>query len=259
MRRRYIKSFLLIFTVLFLLSGCNKVKENEKTASILIACAASLQNVMEELQTIYKAQQPDISITFTFGSSGSLQQQIQQGAPIDVFISAAQKNMNVLLDEDLILESTKIDLLENKVVLIVPKESKLGISSFEDITKATIIALGDPETVPAGQYAEEIFTSLNILDDIESKVTYAKDVTEVLTWISTGNVDAGVVYATDAMISKDVEVVAEAPKGSCSKVIYPVAITKETNEIEAASIFVDFLMTKEARAIFEQYGFSTQE
>lgn len=228
----------------------------QEPVEILVAAAASLQNSMEELGKLYQSANPGTTVTFTFGSSGTLQEQIEQGAPVDVFMSAALKQMKALEEKGLILNDTKIELLENKVVLIVPKDSALDIKGFDDILMAPTIALGDPESVPVGQYSEEIFTSLNMLDDVKKQANYAKDVTEVLTWVSTGNAEAGVVYATDAMSSKDVTVVAEAPEGSTSKVLYPVAVVKDTKQEEAAKAFVDYLASEEALAVFEKYGFS---
>lgn len=229
-------------------------KETENV-ELLIAAAASLQNAMEEMKPLYEAANKGVTLTFTFGSSGSLQEQIEQGAPVDVFMSAALKQMKALEEGGLILEGSKKELLENKVVLIVPSDSTQDITSFEDITKAETIALGDPSSVPVGQYSEEIFTSLGMLDQVKEKATYGKDVTEVLTWIATGNADAGVVYATDAKSSTDVKVVAEAPEGSVSKAIYPVAVVKDSKVQDAAKSFVDYLASEEAIGIFEKYGF----
>lgn len=231
-------------------------RNEEETVEILVAAAASLQNAMEELEKNYKITNPNVTLTFTFGSSGTLQQQIEQGAPVDVFMSAALKQMTALEEGDLILEDTKKELLENKVVLIVPKESDLGIASFYDILKAPLIALGDPASVPVGQYSEEVFTTLGILEQVKEKVTYAKDVTEVLTWVATGNAEVGVVYATDAKSSEDVTVVAQAPEGSTSKVIYPVAVVKDSKVQEAAKAFVNYLTSQEAIEVFEKYGFT---
>ncbi len=230
------------------------VKEAE-SVEILIAAAASLQNAMEEIKPLYEAANKGVTLTFTFGSSGSLQEQIEQGAPVDVFMSAALKQMKALEEGGLILDGSKKELLENKVVLIVPSDSTLEIKNFKDITKAETIALGDPASVPVGQYSEEIFSSLGMLDQVKEKATYGKDVTEVLTWIATGNADAGVVYATDAKSSADVKVVAEAPEGSVSKAIYPVAVVKDSKVQDAAKTFVDYLASDEAIGIFEKYGF----
>ncbi len=230
------------------------VKEAE-SVELLIAAAASLQNAMEEIKPLYEAANKGVTLTFTFGSSGALQEQIEQGAPVDVFMSAALKQMKALEEGGLILEGSQKELLENKVVLIVPNDSTLDITSFEDITKAETIALGDPASVPVGQYSEEIFTSLGMLDKVKEKATYGKDVTEVLTWIATGNADAGVVYATDAKSSADVKVVAEAPEGSVSKAIYSVAVVKDSKVQDAAKTFVDYLASDEAIGIFQKYGF----
>ncbi|MFV0343724.1 MAG: molybdate ABC transporter substrate-binding protein [Anaerocolumna sp.] len=253
------KAFMLaIFMIALVTVGCSSSskKTTSEPVEILVAAAASLQNAMEEIQTLYQTAHPNVSLTFTFGSSGTLQQQIEQGAPVDVFMSAALKQMKALEDGGLILEDTKKELLENKIVLIVPKDSDLGMKSFEDILNAPVIALGEPTSVPAGQYAEEIFTSLSMLDQVKEKVTYGKDVTQVLTWVATGNADAGVVYATDAKSSEDVSVVSEAPADSTSKVLYPVAVIKETKVEEAARDFVTYLASEEAISVFEKYGFT---
>ncbi len=233
--------------------------KESQPVEILVGAAASLQNSMEEIGKLYQAANPNVTVTFTFASSGALQEQIEQGAPMDVFMSAALTQMTALEEEGLILDGTKKELLENKIVLIVPKDSELGITSFEDILKAPTIALGDPESVPAGQYAEEVFTSLNMLEDVKKQANYASDVTQVLTWVGTGNADAGVVYATDAMSTDAVTVVAEAPEGSTSRVIYPAAVVKDTKVEEAARAFVDYLADKEASAVFEKYGFSLNQ
>lgn len=229
---------------------------NANPVEVLVAAAASLQNAMEDLQNLYQAAHPNVTLTFTFGSSGTLQQQIEQGAPVDVFMSAALKQMQALEDGGLILADTKKELLENEIVLILPKNSNLEIASFEDILKAPVIALGEPSSVPVGQYSEEVFTYLGILDEVMEKVTYGKDVTEVLTWVATGNADAGVVYATDAKSNDSVKVVAGAPAGSTSKVLYPVAVIKDTKVAEEAKAFVEYLASEEAIGIFEKYGFT---
>ena len=240
-------------------SAENSDSNETAPVEILVVAAASLQNSMEEIGENYQKENPDDIVIYTFGSSGTLQEQIEQGAPVDVFMSAALKQMETLEKEGLILDGTKKELLENKLVLIVPKDSKLGITSFEDILKAPLIALGDPESVPVGQYAEEVFTSLNNLDDVKKQATYGKDVTEVLSWVSTGNADAGVVYATDAKSCDSVTVVAEAPEGSTSRVIYPAAVVKDTKSVEAAKAFVEYLTTDEALGVFEKYGFTANK
>ena len=229
---------------------------------ILVAAAASLQYVMEDkIQPAFEKENPDIKLSFTFDSSGKLQTQIEEGADADVFFSAAMKQMNALEDEGLVDADSVVELLENKIALIVPKDSTLGITGFEDITKAEKIALGDPESVPVGQYSKEAFENLGMWDDVEAKTSFGTNVTEVLNQVAAASADAGIVYATDAASKADqVTVVAEAPEGSLEKkVIYPVAVVKATTHEDAAKAFVDFLQTPEAIAVFESYGFVAAE
>ncbi len=199
-------------------------------------------------------------MTFIFGSSGALQTAIEQGAPADIFLSAAQKQMDALDKQGILAEGTKKDLLINKVVLITPKDSNAGIVSFADLTsdKVKRIALGEPKGVPVGQYSEEIFTSLNTLDQMKGKAVYGSDVRQVLTWTEAGEVDCGIVYATDAATSSKIKVVAEAPAGSHKPVIYPAAAIKASKNIDEAKEFLTFLSTPEVTKIFEKYGFQVK-
>jgi molybdate transport system substrate-binding protein len=224
---------------------------------LVVSAAASLTDVAAEIANMYKTVAPNVTITYTFGSSGALQTQIEEGAPTDIFMSAAKKQMTALEEKGLIQEGTKKELLLNEVVLIAPKDSKKGITSFEDAAtdKVSKIALGEPASVPVGQYSEEIFTSLGILDKVKAKSNYGTDVRQVLTWVESGEVDCGVVYATDAATSDKIKVVCEAPKDSHKPVIYPVAILKSTKQLEAAQAFLDFLQTPDVAKVFEKYGF----
>lgn len=230
---------------------------------ILVAAAASLQYVMEDaLQPAFEEANPDIMLAFTFDSSGKLQTQIEEGADVDVFFSAATKQMNALDEEGLMDSDTIVELLENKIALIVPAGSETGITGFEDITKAERIALGDPESVPVGQYSKEAFESLGMWEEVEAKTSFGTNVTEVLSWVAAGSADAGIVYLTDATTSDQfdqVEIVGYAPEGSVSKVIYPVGIVAASQKKDAAQKFVDFLGTEEAMAAFADYGFSANE
>lgn len=224
---------------------------------LIILAAASLTDVCGELETIYEEAHPDTELTFSFGSSGALQTQIEEGAPADIFFPASTKQMDALKDEDLMDNDSITELLENKIVLVVPRGSDKGISSFEDAAseKVSMIGLGDPESVPAGQYAEEVFTTLGILDDVKAKANYGSDVRTVLTWVESGDVDCGVVYKTDALTGDEVEIVAEAPEGSCRKVIYPIGIVKATQNADGAKELLEFFKSDEAMKVFEKYGF----
>ena len=230
--------------------------------SILVAAAASLKNAYEDkLIPMFEEQYPGVTVEGTYDSSGKLQTQIEEGLEADVFMSAATKQMKALDEEGMIASDTIVNLLENKIVLIVPAGSDSKIASFEKIGDAASIALGDPESVPAGQYAKEALTNLNVWDSIQDKVSFGTNVTEVLNQVAAASADAGIVYATDAASKADqVTVVAEAPEGSLEKkVIYPVAVVKATTHEDAAKAFVDFLQTPEAIAVFESYGFVAAE
>lgn len=229
---------------------------------ILVAAAASLKNAYEEeLIPMFQDKYPGVTVKGTYDSSGKLQTQIEEGLEADVFTSAATKQMTALDEEGMIASDTITNLLENKIVLIVPTGSDSKLAKFEDIENAESIALGDPASVPAGQYAEEALTNLGIWDKIQDKVSFGTNVTEVLNQVAAASADAGIVYATDAASMADkVEVVAEAPEGSLAKkVIYPVAVVKNTAHEEQAKNFVEFLKTDEAMKVFEAYGFTKGE
>jgi len=229
----------------------------KESVELFISAAASLTDVLKSLSTAYAAKAPNVKLTFTFGASGALQTQIEEGAPSDIFMSAAQKQMDALDKKSLLLEGTKKNLLVNKVVLITPKSSTKNIKSFADVntSKVAKIALGEPKSVPVGQYSEEVFTYLKCLKEVKSKAVYGSDVRQVLTWVESGDVDCGIVYATDAATSDKINVVAEAPSGSHKPVVYPVAVLKSSKQAAAAKSFLDFLSTDEAKAIFVKSGF----
>ncbi len=234
----------------------------EATETIFVAAAASLKNVYEEkLIPMFQALNPEIRVSGIYDSSGKLQTQIQEGLEVDVFMPAAGKPMEALDEEGLIASETVIDLLENKIVMIVPADSQLGLARFADITKAEIIALGDPASVPAGEYAQEALTYLGVWEEIQAKVSFGTNVTEVLNQVASSSAEAGIVYATDAAGMKGkVSIIAEAPEESLDNlVVYPVAVVKDSLHREAAEIFVEFLQSAEAIDVFQSYGFSVTE
>ncbi len=250
---------LVILCLLLSFAGCSSNTTSKQT-TITVAAAASLKNCMDDkLIPAFQAKYPNIKVQTTYDSSGKLQTQIEQGANVDVFFSAAMKQMTALTDKDLVTKDSVVQLLQNKIVLIVPLNSTKGIASFTDITKADKIALGDPASVPAGQYAKDAYTKLNMWDKVSAKASLGTNVTEVLNWVAAGSADAGVVYATDAASNKNVKVVAEAPAGSVSKVIYPVGIVKASKNQDAAKSFVEFLKSDEAIKVFESYGFTANK
>lgn len=225
---------------------------------LVVSAAASLTDVMTEISELYKNITPNVTVKLNFGSSGALQEQIEQGAPADVYMSASKKSMTELEDGGFILEGTKVELLENKVVLVIPAD-KDEPDSFEDIDDAAKIAIGEPETVPAGEYAVDVLTYYKVLDTLEAadKLVYANDVRQVLNWVESGDADAGIVYSTDALTSDKVKVVATASDESHKAIIYPAAVVRDSKNPDAAKAFVDFLSTPEVIRLFQASGFTT--
>lgn len=251
-----------------LLAGCNTAQtiqpdnstaETSANTELTISAAASLQDVMKAIKPLYEEAYPDREIVYNFASSGSLQRQIEQGAPVDVFISAAVDKMDALEEKELILTETRRNLLKNQMVLVTQEGNKanLNFSDFKDLDteKVNLVALGEPESVPAGRYAQEVLVSFNIADKVNSKAVYGKDVRQVLNYVATGNVEAGIVYRTDAQVSDNVEIIAVAPEESHSPVIYPVAVIKDSGTPEVGKELIEFFTTDEAQAVFEEYGF----
>ena len=196
--------------------------------NLTVSAAASLSDVLKEIDKLYTQNEPNVTITTNFASSGTLQTQIENGAPVDIFISAAPTQMDNLQKKDLLLNDTRVNLLNNKVVLVVPLDSTLGITSFNDLAadKVKKIAVGDPKSVPAGTYAQQAFDQLGITAQIQPKEVLAGDVRQVLTYVESNNVDAGIVYATDALTSTKVKIVASAPADINAKIVYPAAVIK---------------------------------
>lgn len=238
--------------------GSKQVPQPVKPVELNISAAVSLKDALNEIQKSYQAKNPGIQLLFNLGASGSLQKQIEQGAPADLFISAAPKQMNELEEKSLINKATRKNLVENTLVVVVPQGSVINMLKFEDLTQANIqkIAIGETTSVPAGQYAEQVLTKLNVWEKVKDKVVYAKDVRTVLAYTETGNVEAGIVYMTDATASGKVRVVATAPEGSHQPIIYPMAILSATKQSKAAEDFAAYLFSAESRAVFEKYGFS---
>ncbi len=233
---------------------------SEATVALTISVALSVQDAMKEVQDAYQAEAPNVAITYNFGSSGSLAQQIAQGAPTDVFLSASKKWMNDLENQEQILEGSRQDLLLNSLVLIMPQD-RTDVTGFSDFETDNVskLSIGEPESVPAGRYAKEALTAMNMFDDLQPKLVFAKDVRQVLSYVETGNVDAGLVYATDAKVSDQVQVIATAPADTHSPIIYPVGVVADSENVAAAQAFVDFLSSDTAVTIFEAYGFAMAE
>ncbi len=256
--KRFLWPIILALITGLMLVGCSN---SQKPASvekkeILVLAAASLSNVMTEIKTKYEAKNPGIKLTFNFGSSGPLQKQIEQGAPADLFISAGASQVDALEKENLLASGTRSNLLGNALVLVVPIDNAKKINSFEDITKAELLSMGDPASVPAGKYAQETLKNMKLWDSLRpTSIVYGKDVTQVLTYVENGNVDAGFVYTSDALSSSKVKVVATAPADSHSSIVYPAAAISSSKNLNEDKDFLTYLSGAEAKALFVKYGF----
>lgn len=234
----------------------------DASGDLYVFIAASLSNAMEDIQKDFNKEYPDVNILFNADSSGTLQTQIEEGSRCDIFFSAATKQMDALVDEELADKDSVVDLLENKVVLIKPRDGETKVSGFENITDAENIALAG-EDVPVGQYSREIFKNLGIEDDVNKmEINEGKNVTEVLASVSEGSNEIGIVYATDAAsVADKVDIIAEAPAGFLeTPVLYPVGLTIDSeasdSEAAAAKAFLEYLQTDDAMKVFEEYGFA---
>ncbi len=230
-----------------------------QTREITVGAAASLSDALDSALVIWKEKHPAGKVTPIYGASGALQKQIEQGAAVDVFISASSKQVTALEKAGLTVPDTRVDLFENEIVLVVPA-GKNDIRGWADLAGpgVTHIALGEPSSVPAGQYAAETLKALGLLDAVKPKTVYAKDVRQALAYVASGNADAGVVYLTDAISASGVTIVAKAPAGTHSPVLYPATVVTGSSDRQAAREFLAWLSTPEAARVFKRYGFIVQ-
>jgi len=242
----------LALLILLLLPACGA-----PPSTLTVSAAASLENVLAALADAYSYRHPRTKIEFNFGGSGALARQIEDGAPVDVFLSASPEPMNRLGARGLLLDATRRDLLRGEIVLIVP-HSSAGTESFDALAGPHVkfIALADPASVPAGVYGKQVLISLGLWSRVKQKLVLGKDVRQVLGYVETGNADAGLVYATDARESSAVRVAATAPESTHAPVVYPVSVLRGSRNSTAARDFVGFLFGPEARALFVSQGFT---
>lgn len=268
--------FLLLTTAAAGIFGCSASLSGEtgalpsdssgKPAELVVFAAASLTEALEEIAEAYEKKEPEISLIFNFDSSGTLKTQIQEGADCDLFLSASPKQMDQLETEsDLILPESRINLLENTVVLVTPKENRKCIDSFDSLAEhlkagGMLLAMGNSD-VPAGQYAGKILTWYGMDEEklaSDGLITYGSNVKEVAAQVSEGSADAGIIYSTDAF-SAGLTPADEASEEMCGQVIYPASVLQSSAHPEQAQAFLDFLSGPEAQAVFERIGFSLAE
>ncbi|URN95286.1 MAG: molybdate ABC transporter substrate-binding protein [Candidatus Pristimantibacillus lignocellulolyticus] len=244
--------------------GVTPVQTKGKTQKILISAAASLSVVMDDIITQFKAEHSDIVVEVNYGSSGALQKQIEQGAPADLFVSAGMKQMDALEEQALLEKSTP--LLKNEMVIVANKQF-VNIALANDVSVAkllneinpTYIAIGEPDTVPAGQYARQVLQHEKLWDAWKEQYVYAKDVRQVLNYVEQGNAELGFVYLSDAISSNKVDIIHHIDSITHDPITYPIAILKNSKQIEAAQLFFDYLLSEELTALYEQNGFKRAE
>lgn len=225
-------------------------------SSITVSAAASTKDVLTQLAAGFQSSAPDAKVNFNFGSSGTLRAQIEAGAPVDVFIAADDANMDALQKAGAIFLKTRVVLARNRLVLVVPSDSRLKIRSFRDLQRPDVIhvAIGAPE-VPAGARAQEVFEHLGLWPKVQAKAVRGKDVREVLAQVEAGNVEAGVVYATDAATTRRVRVVAIAPDSLHKPIRYPAAVLKTSRNPALSGRFLAYVSSQKARARWKAAGF----
>ncbi|MEM8614647.1 MAG: molybdate ABC transporter substrate-binding protein [Cyanobacteria bacterium P01_H01_bin.105] len=263
MRRRQCLTFFLVSLFSWLMTvGCSSRMATSSigpTVTLTVSAAASLQDALDEIAPQFIEAYPQIAIDYNFASSGALQRQIEQGAPADIFFSAATQQMDTLSDKALLLPDSRQDLVTNSLVLVAPTASTLNITDVVQLKDASVsrIAVGEFRSVPAGQYAEQVFKKLGLLDSFQSKFVFGNNVRNVLAAVESGNVELGIVYATDAVLSNQVKVLATVPADFHPPILYPIAIMQNSAHPEAAQTFIDFLTTNTAQTVFEDFGFGS--
>lgn len=257
MRVKIVKWLLFIIITLWM-SGCVGTSSSE--SELTVSVAASVYDAMNDIKSVYE-QKTDMTIRLNVGSSGALRKQIEQGAPVDLFISASERHMEQLIQRGLINEENVLPILTNTLVLITPTSMDLGVKEFDDLTDDEVgrIAVAFPESVPAGRYAQETLMQLGLWEKLRDKFVFAKDVRQVLSYVESGNVEAGIVYKSDAERSSKVRIAVEANPLWHAPIVYPTGVVASSDHIQEAEDFMDYLQTAETEAIFMQYGFALWE
>ncbi|MFI2855823.1 molybdate ABC transporter substrate-binding protein [Paenibacillus sp. JSM ZJ436] len=266
MNARYLKPYLwlkLAALFIILLSGCGgeEGRGSKEKITLTVSAASSLRDALEKLELAFVEVHPEIQLQFNFGSSGSLRQQIEEGAPVDLFISASSEEMQSLVTQQLVEPHQQTPLLSNSIVVVTAPERAGEIKTIQDLAGENInkIALGIPESVPAGRYAKESLQAAGLWEDVQDHMIQAKDVRQVLQYVKTGNVDAGFVYQSDAQTTDQAVIALKPDRSTYSAVIYPIGIVKATKYTEQAQQLYDFLRGDEAILQFQSYGFDVVE
>ena len=254
---------MLLFVGLLCISGCANTEKPSQQAErqkieLNVFAALGLKDALLDIQKEYEAKHPNVKIVYNLAATGVLQKQIGQGAPADVFITAAAKNMDDMVNQKLVNANTRRDIVSNDLVLIVNKEAALAVQGFDDLSKDEVkrVGIGAPETVPAGQYAIDVMNYLGIWDRVKDKAVQCKDVITIRSYVETGNVEAGIVFYTVAKTSDKVKVIASAPKDSHQAIVFPGAVVTGSKQSQAAEDFLNYLVSPDGLSVFQKYGFS---
>ncbi len=239
-------------------SGPARTNTDLKTQEgITVSAAASLQSAFRDIGKLYESR-TSARVNFNFGASGALQKQIESGAPVDIFASAGRPQMDALATQGLILPETRRDFARNTLVLVVPADRAPGITSFPDLVsaKVTRLAVGNPKTVPAGQYAQQSLIRLSLWQQLQPRLILAEDVRQVLDYVARGEVDAGIFYSSDVRTDENrVRFVASAPVDSHDPILYPLAVVRASSRLDAARAFAETVMSEKGQGILEKHGF----
>lgn len=255
------KSLLFFLLTALFVWGCSSPEAAPEKVEILLSAAASLAEPLQEIKKDFEAEHQNVTISINLGASGTLQKQIEQGAPADLFWSAGKGQMDALEKQSLLLEGTRRDAAVNQLVLIVPADKELKLKAFPDLATPDVkkIGLGTPETVPAGKYAQEALTFYQAWEAVQPKAVFGKDVKQVLTYVERGDVDAGLVYRSDALTSGKVKIVATAEKDSHSPIVYPLAVLKNSKHQDQAKQLLEYLSKPHAQEVLKKAGFAIEE
>ncbi|MFA1819658.1 molybdate ABC transporter substrate-binding protein [Virgibacillus oceani] len=260
------KYLVILMVGLVSLTSCGNQSEDElfqpstEESELFISAATSLSDVMNDITEAFEASHPYIHITVNFGGSGTLSQQIQQGAPVDVFLSADQIQMDFLEEQDLILPDMRTDFTGNRLVMIGEKDNGWEVDSMEELhsLEADNIAIANPDSVPAGNYTREALISSNVWEDLSDQFIFAKDVRQAMTYVESGNADIGFVYYTDALKSSNTEIIMEIDTSLHDTITYPAAVMTNSTSSREAEYFIEFLESHTAEEIFEAHGFANE-
>lgn len=246
---------LLLCAALVTAHGCGG--EARAGGEITVSAAASLRDAFQEVGRLYESR-TGVRVRFNFGASGALQRQIEAAAPVDVFASAGARQMDALDGKGLLERETRVNFARNELVVVTPREGAHAVASFDGLDSPAVrrVAVGNPATVPAGQYAAQVFERMGLAERLKPKLVTAEDVRQVLDYVARGEADAGVVYRTDARAVGDgARVAAAAPEGSHDPILYPIAVVRESRSREAARAFVGLVAGAEGQAVLRRHGF----